>query len=436
MTEDSKNSSSGDNNEETTDGPNVYRIIFCVTYATTAFLIPFGFICYIYYSICVAASGNSKRARTGVLNNNDDAQIISKKIENINESNDKSKKTCSRESWQKQRNSTDFYLPDSSDCSSLQPSFVVTRPSPPKPLNKTDESGFVEKNDVKANYDKVNDNVKVTIESEVPLLKPTLKNNTSFTKLSSLHIQFSNSTEKMTDTNQTGRRHSNILLTTVDPEFENITKGRSPSVQSNFYEIQNNRSSFSTRSTTASSTQCQSSRSSSIYSSTAVRQPPSRASSIKSTSSYIVHNIRHRISNASLFRYREEARAARISAMVIVMGLFCWLPVFLVFSIYSDLCYRRFLHFPYYLDTFSIVLLLTSTVLSPFLFAFRNRQIKKEIRKIFQCLSPDSGCTKSFYTNNFSLSLKSQTVQLLTELGKSTNVNQEMTNRTAESSTT
>lgn len=421
---------------------NFYHIIFGVTYATTAFAIPFVLICFIYYSICVAASGNNKRARTSVLSNEENSQMIRNKLQGVGSETESpgAKLPEDNRLLEKSVNVSD----DNRESTRLNegnrltsnPSFVVTRPSPPNPQIREPE---VDPDFKRVDKDVAEDvcetevaqmiagnkfpgkenSLKVKTECEVPLLKPTLKNNSSFTKLSTLHIQFSNSTEKITEKNPAERRHSNILLGTVDPEFENIGKSRSSSMESNFYEI-SSRSSFSTRSTTTSN-QIQSSRSSSLNS-TYARLPPSRASSIRSTSSYIVHNIRHRISNASLFRYREETRAARISAMVIVMALLCWLPFFIVISLYPGICLGKFPHFPYYLDAFSIVLLLASTIISPFLFAFRNRQIKKEIRKIFQfCPNSNWNCTKSFYTHNFSLSLKSQTVQLLTELGKGTN---------------
>ncbi|KAK6637670.1 hypothetical protein RUM44_008092 [Polyplax serrata] len=405
---------------------NFYQVIFGIAYASTAFLIPFGLIFFIYYSICVAASGNSKRARTSILTNGDAPQASESKCRTTGET---------------MTGDGGFHTPvsvttaDNDDAGlSVKPSFVVTRPSPPKPSrvgevegdpasvkrqvgNDDREPEVAKPHNSKSNsQDERNSPGKV--ESEVVLLKPTLKNSSSFTKLSSLHIQFSNSTEKIVGDGGGERRHSNILLGTVDPEFENITKTRSSSMQSSFYEL-SSRSSFSTRSTTA-STHIQSSRSSSLNS-TYARLPPSRASSIRSTSSYIVHNIRHRISNASFFRYREEARAARISAMVIVMALFCWLPFFTVVAVYSTECIDKFPRFPYYLNSFSLVLLLSSTVASPFLFAFRNRQIKKEIRKIFQfCPGFPFDCRKSFYANNFTLTMRSQSVQLLTELRKGT----------------
>lgn len=417
--------------------PGVYRIIFSVAYATTAFLIPFALICFIYYKICVAASGNSRRARTSILTNDESCQIVREKYQSKSDV-EKPTDECSGSALEEKNNKKLEKMSDAqpeslrllgseNHESSLKPSFVLTRPSPPRPFEVeagdsadcdcSESDNKKEENDSSTVPKVEESSVKIKVESEVPFLKPTLKNNASFSKLSSLHIQFSNSTDKITDGNPTERRHSNVPLTTVDPEFQNISKNRSSSMQSNIYEMPSRPLPPAKSNTT--STHTKSSRSSSINS-TSTKHPPSRASSIRSTSSYIVHNIRHRISNASLFRYREEARAARISAMVIVMALLCWLPFFVAVSLHTRLCFEEISILPQYFDAFSVILLLLSTIITPFLFALRNRQIKREIRKIFQFCPEDLkwSPTKSFYKHNFSISLKSQTVHLFTELSK------------------
>ena len=58
------------------------------------------------------------------------------------------------------------------------------------------------------------------------------------------------------------------------------------------------------------------------------RQGPSRTPSLRSTSSQIVHNLRYRISNASLFLYREVGFFAAILLLLLLLLLllpFCLL---------------------------------------------------------------------------------------------------------------
>ncbi|XP_012269813.2 uncharacterized protein LOC105694057 [Athalia rosae] len=129
--------------------------------------------------------------------------------------------------------------------------------------------------------------------------------------------------------------------------------------------------------------------------------PLHRVSSIKSTSSYI-NSLKYRISNASLFKYREETRAARISALVIVMGLICWTP-------YTAVLILRNLpivstsgdnNLPHNYDVAALSFLILAAYVSPLLFGYRSRRVKKELRRIF--------CFKKTlsYRNNRSLMAK------------------------------
>lgn len=119
----------------------------------------------------------------------------------------------------------------------------------------------------------------------------------------------------------------------------------------------------------------------------------STKSSLKSTSSSIVNSLRHRISNASMFRYREETRAARISALVIVMALFCWLPFTLMILIHSPLLGNITL--PHFVKQIGILSLASNAVVSPLIFAHRNRRIHRELCKLFRI----SKRRTSFYDN-------------------------------------
>lgn len=105
--------------------------------------------------------------------------------------------------------------------------------------------------------------------------------------------------------------------------------------------------------------------------------------SLKSTSSSIVNSLRHRISNASMFRYREETRAARISVLVIVMALFCWLPFTLVLVARSPLLLAH-LSLPHYVKQMGILSLSSNAVVSPLIFAHRNRRIHRELCRLFR----------------------------------------------------
>ncbi|XP_065580713.1 probable G-protein coupled receptor No18 isoform X2 [Artemia franciscana] len=115
----------------------------------------------------------------------------------------------------------------------------------------------------------------------------------------------------------------------------------------------------------------------------------SRSPSLRSTSSQLVHNLRYRISNASLFLYREEARAVRISVSVIVTLLLCLLPyhVSLVLNLLPNI------QVPQYVNSCSFIAILCNSLLSPFLYAYRSRRLQKELRRLFG-LSPHSSSSK------------------------------------------
>lgn len=105
---------------------------------------------------------------------------------------------------------------------------------------------------------------------------------------------------------------------------------------------------------------------------------PSRTPSLRSTSSQIVHNLRYRISNASLFLYREEARAARVSVLVLVLVVCCWMPyhVLLALSAWYPVV-------PAYAYHLGLVAVLLNALASPFLYAYRSRRIQREVRRLF-----------------------------------------------------
>lgn len=114
----------------------------------------------------------------------------------------------------------------------------------------------------------------------------------------------------------------------------------------------------------------------------ATASPLPRAASVRSTSSGIVNSLKYRISNASVFRYREETRAARVSALVIVMAAVCWFPYVAALVLHSGLLSPLSSNVPHYVDAVSLAMLGAGTVVSPCLFALRSRRVQKEMRKL------------------------------------------------------
>ncbi|KAK4878014.1 hypothetical protein RN001_010520 [Aquatica leii] len=102
-----------------------------------------------------------------------------------------------------------------------------------------------------------------------------------------------------------------------------------------------------------------------------------------------ITNLKCRISNASVFRYREETRAAKISILVIFMVLACYVPYGLAVVLNSDLVN---ITTPQSYNYAALVLLMLSNIISPFLFAYRNRRIRRELLRFLKIARPgDSG---------------------------------------------
>ncbi|KAI5695572.1 hypothetical protein M8J75_000401 [Diaphorina citri] len=114
--------------------------------------------------------------------------------------------------------------------------------------------------------------------------------------------------------------------------------------------------------------------------------PSSTRSSLKSTSSTLVNSLKHRFSNASMFKYREESRTAKISLSVIVMALFSWLPFTILLLLHSPLFnvinYTQYSSFKF--EKFAILCLSFHFVFSPLLFALRNKKIKRQMIKMWR----------------------------------------------------
>ncbi|XP_022162871.1 tyramine receptor tyra-2 isoform X2 [Myzus persicae] len=111
------------------------------------------------------------------------------------------------------------------------------------------------------------------------------------------------------------------------------------------------------------------------------KPPQSTRASLKSTSSSIVNHLRYRISNASMFRYREETRAAKISALVIVTAAACWTPyAVLKLSVWPPLSGGGI---PSPGPLAALLSLSAHAVITPILFAHRNRRVHRELCRIF-----------------------------------------------------
>ncbi|CAL4066440.1 unnamed protein product, partial [Meganyctiphanes norvegica] len=104
---------------------------------------------------------------------------------------------------------------------------------------------------------------------------------------------------------------------------------------------------------------------------------PSRSSSTRSTSSQLVSNIRHRLSNASLFLYKEESRAAKISVAVVVLFFFSWFPYYLTKLIDSEIIQ---IVVPDFIQRMVLVLALSNAVISPYMYLYRSQRFQREVR--------------------------------------------------------
>ncbi|KAI4454948.1 g protein-coupled receptor [Holotrichia oblita] len=117
-----------------------------------------------------------------------------------------------------------------------------------------------------------------------------------------------------------------------------------------------------------------------------IEVPPikvTRSSSDRVSHKNIIVSLKCRISNASVFKYREETRAAKISLLVIFMVLICYTPYGLAVLLNTDLYKPKM---PRFFNYIALVLLVISNTISPFLFAYRSRRIQRELLKFLRIL--------------------------------------------------
>lgn len=105
-------------------------------------------------------------------------------------------------------------------------------------------------------------------------------------------------------------------------------------------------------------------------------QPPSICTPPKALS--YMTSIRHRLSNASsIFKYREESRAARISVLVVIMFLFSYFPYGLLVLFQGRVTFIANSSF------LGVLFLLIASTSSPFIFAYRNRRVRRGVCRLF-----------------------------------------------------
>lgn len=105
-------------------------------------------------------------------------------------------------------------------------------------------------------------------------------------------------------------------------------------------------------------------------------------------------SIRHRLSNASsLFKYREESRAARISILVVIMFLVSYIPYGLLMIADEGLLSH------YTSTVLAIFFVVLATISSPIIFAYRNKRVQRAVKRLLH-LETKELLPSSFYSAN------------------------------------
>ncbi|XP_059090786.1 probable G-protein coupled receptor No18 [Tigriopus californicus] len=110
-----------------------------------------------------------------------------------------------------------------------------------------------------------------------------------------------------------------------------------------------------------------------------------RSHSVKSAGglrSSFKHSMCHTFSNAgNLFQYREDRRAAKATLLVLVMIFVCWTPFFGLISYYADITTVPN-HLSPCIKGFATLLVASSSVLSPILYAYRSRRVQRDVKRV------------------------------------------------------
>uniref|UniRef100_A0A1B0BM47 G-protein coupled receptors family 1 profile domain-containing protein n=1 Tax=Glossina palpalis gambiensis TaxID=67801 RepID=A0A1B0BM47_9MUSC len=123
-------------------------------------------------------------------------------------------------------------------------------------------------------------------------------------------------------------------------------------------------------------------------------------------------SLRHRLSNASsLFKYREESRAARISILVVIMFLVSYLPYGFLVLLQSRVPSANFEAS----SQLAIFMILLANMSSPFIFAYRNKRVRRGVKRFMhlegvcgekQMQRQNSNSCRSNNTHKYNANLK------------------------------
>lgn len=104
----------------------------------------------------------------------------------------------------------------------------------------------------------------------------------------------------------------------------------------------------------------------------------------QTTGQQLMHSLRHKISNASLFmqRHKDELHTARISLVIVVLVLVCWLPHHISLLLLSTK-HTLSAGVPLWTRSVTHVLVVLYPVLSPCVFAYRCKRLQKELKRLF-----------------------------------------------------
>lgn len=103
-----------------------------------------------------------------------------------------------------------------------------------------------------------------------------------------------------------------------------------------------------------------------------------------------ISSLRHRLSNASsLFKYREESRAARISILVVIMFVISYIPFGLLVLTEG----HNFFLSTYQQTVLAIFFVVLANIISPLIFAYRNKRVRRGIKRLVSVPGTAAVCT-------------------------------------------
>ena len=97
-------------------------------------------------------------------------------------------------------------------------------------------------------------------------------------------------------------------------------------------------------------------------------------------------SFRHRLSSASQLYHREESHTACLFLTSLSLVLICWAPLYTVSSLYT--LPTALPPLPAYIPPTVLLLCLSYSLLSPFLFAYRHRKIRAEVWRLYSLHPP------------------------------------------------